>query len=213
MKGSIEKLRLEYGNHPLCEKEMALDPLDHFLKWFKEAQQAEVIEPNGMVLATVSPLGRPSSRTVLLKGVDEQGLTFFTHYMSRKGEQIAHHPFVSVTFWWKEIFRQVSMEGRVKKISRKDSEAYFSKRPKGAQLGALISQQSAPLATRAELEVAFAQAKKKYRGQPIPCPKGWGGYRLMPERIEFWQGRQNRLHDRFLYVKTNREWILTRLSP
>jgi len=214
MKASIENLRREYGTRPLLEEALDFDPLKQFLVWFQEALEIEVMEPNGMTLATVTPMGYPSSRTVLLKGVDlRRGFTFFTSYTSRKGEQLAEHPFASLTFWWREIYRQVNIEGKVKRTSRRETLAYFKKRPRGAQLAALTSHQSEPLATRAEIDITYKQLKKKYSGRLIPCPKEWGGYRLEPDRIEFWQGLQNRLHDRFLYVKTNGEWVLTRLSP
>jgi len=213
MKGSIEKLRHEYGNTPLLEEELTSDPVEQFLFWLKEALRAQVMEPNGMTLATETPSGRPSSRTILLKGVDRGNFLFYTNYASRKGEHLAKHPFASLTFWWKEIYRQVNIEGKVKKVSRRESLAYFKKRPRGAQLAALTSHQSEPLATRVEIDTTYKLLKKKYSGREIPCPKEWGGYSLEPDRMEFWQGRKNRLHDRFLYVKTNGEWVLTRLSP
>ncbi len=213
MKGSIEKLRYEYGNTPLLEEALEADPIGEFEKWLLEAVHADVMEPNAMVLATITRTGYPTSRTVLLKGFDRKGFVFFTNYESRKGEHLAEHPFASLTFWWKEIYRQVNIEGAVKRVSRKESVEYFKKRPRGAQLAALASHQSKPLATRLEIEAAFAYLKKKYRGKPIPCPKGWGGYRLIPDRMEFWQGRASRLHDRFVYVKTDGEWVLSRLSP
>lgn len=213
MKRSIEKLRLEYGNRPLQELTLKSTPLQHFEHWLNEAIAAKVQEPNGFILATVSSAGHPASRTVLLKGLEKRGFSFYTNYESRKGEHLRLHPYASATFWWKEIYRQVNFEGRVKKLSRKASITYFKQRPRGAQLAALASLQSSPLASRAGLEEVFARLKKKYRGKDIPCPKQWGGYFFEPERVEFWQGRQNRLHDRFLYVKANSEWIVTRLSP
>jgi len=213
MKGSIEKLRVEYGNTPLLDADLTGDPLKLFHQWLDEALEAEVFEPNGMALGSVSSLGNPSCRTVLLKGVDKGRLIFYTHYASRKGEQLAAHPRAAVTFWWRELYRQVCIEGAVRKVSRAQSKAYFAKRPKGAQLAALASAQSTPLATRAEIDEAFARLKQQYRGKPVPCPTGWGGYALTPDRVEFWQGRQNRLHDRFLYVKTDGEWLRSRLAP
>jgi pyridoxamine 5'-phosphate oxidase len=213
MKRSIEKIRYEYGNTPLLEKELKQDPMQQFQQWLNEAIDADVMEPNGMILATISSADRPSSRTVLLKGVDQRGLCFYTSYASRKGEHLRLHPYASATFWWKEIYRQVNVEGKVDVLTRKQSSSYFHKRPKGAQLAASASVQSAPLASRAELEEVFERLQKKYRGREVPCPKDWGGYCLTPERIEFWQGRKNRLHDRFLYVKTNGSWLMTRLSP
>jgi len=213
VKRSIEKLRLEYGNTPLLEQDLKIIPLQQFEKWLSHALEAQVMEPNAFILATVSSAGYPASRTVLLKGIDQRGLIFFTSYVSRKSEHLRLHPHAAATFWWKEIYRQVNFEGSVKKLSRKESIAYFAKRPRGAQLAALASIQSSPLASRAGLEEAFERLKKTYRGKEIPCPKEWGGYVLMPERVEFWQGRQNRLHDRFLYAKADSDWIVTRLSP
>lgn len=211
MKQSIEKLRHEYGNLPL--EGVDVDPFVQFSSWLHEAIQCKVMEPNGMVLSTVSRLGHCSSRTVLLKGVDEKGFLFFTHYTSRKGQQIEEEKSVGVTFWWKEIFRQVNIEGKAKRVSREISRAYFAKRPRGAQIAAHVSAQSSPLADRQELTELFQAVKKRYAYKPIPCPTSWGGYRIIPHRFEFWQGRKNRLHDRFLYVKTDGLWIQTRLFP
>lgn len=212
MKLSTQKLRREYGKTPLLEENLRSDPLQQFSLWLKDAIKAKIIEPNAMTLSTLSEGTRPSCRTVLLKHLDT-GFVFFTQYRSRKGKQLAHHPFAALNFLWKEISRQVTIEGKVKKTSRKESEAYFKKRPRGAQLAALASTQSAPLASREELQQTFLLLKKKYQGKKIPCPKNWGGFRLIPERIEFWQGHADRLHDRFLYVCTDNDWIFTRLSP
>lgn len=213
MKRSIEKLRLEYGNANLSEEGLANNPIQQFQLWLNEAIEAKIMEPNGMTLATVSSLCRPASRTVLLKSIDKRGLRFYTSYASRKGEHLRLHPYASATFWWKEIYRQVNFEGKIKKLTRKESITYFHTRPKGAQLAALASSQSVPLASRTELEKIFEQLQKTYRSAVVPCPRKWGGYLLEPERVEFWQGRKNRLHDRFLYVKANGDWIITRLSP
>lgn len=212
MKESISKLRVEYSTTNLRETSLKSNPLDEFSLWLKEAVKSKCFEPNGMNLSTVSELGRPTSRVVLLKQLD-QGFVFFTNYESRKSKQLKINPFASLTFWWKEIYRQVTVEGSVFKISRKESAAYFSTRPRGAQIAAIASSQSSPLTSREELEEIFLRIKKKYRGKKIPCPKNWGGFRLIPERMEFWQGHQNRLHDRFLYVKIDKEWFLSRLFP
>ncbi|NGX54710.1 MAG: Pyridoxine/pyridoxamine 5'-phosphate oxidase [Chlamydiae bacterium] len=213
MKRSIEKLREEYGKRPILEEELKSDPCATFLLWLKAAVQAEVMEPNGMVLSTVSESGKPSSRMVLLKGVEQKKLVFYTNYKSRKAKQLVTHPYGSLTFWWKEIHRQVTIEGKVAKVSRSESRDYFAKRPKGAQLAALASHQSDPLASRLELEEEFYRLKENYRGKEVPCPPTWGGYALTPDRFEFWQGRADRLHDRFAYIGTNGEWLLTRLAP
>jgi len=212
-KRSIEKLRHEYGNTPLLEEKLYPDPMQQFTFWLEEAIRAEVFEPNAMTLSTVTLPGRPSARTLLLKKVDKRGFLFFTDYASRKGQHLVSHPFASLTFWWKEIYRQVTIEGAVKKASRKEAVAYFNKRPRGARLAAYASTQSAPLASREELEEVYSRLQKKCRGKDIPCPKTWGGYWVIPDRMEFWQGRKNRLHDRFLYACANGEWLLTRLSP
>ncbi|MCH9625286.1 MAG: Pyridoxine/pyridoxamine 5'-phosphate oxidase [Chlamydiales bacterium] len=213
MNQSIEKLRLEYGNTPLLNKELELEPLVLFKRWLAEAVRADVIEPNGMTFSTVTSAGHPSSRTVLLKGVSENGFCFYTNKASRKAEHVRLHPFGSLTFWWREIFRQVNVEGAVQEMPRAHCEAYFYKRPKGAQVAALASYQSAPLACREELDEVYQRLLQKYRGKRIPFPKDWGGYCVVPERIEFWQGRKNRLHDRFLFVKTDGEWLRSRLAP
>lgn len=213
MKRSIEKLRFEYGNEPLLESKLLGNPIKQFQQWLDEAIRSEVFEPNGMVLATVTTAGRPSSRTVLLKTIDARGFCFYTNSESRKGEHLSLHPYASLTFWWKEIYRQVNIEGQITKIPRSEVIRYFRQRPKGAQVAAAASHQSAPLASREELEEVYARLSKKYKGREVPCPSTWVGYRLEPERIEFWQGRANRLHDRFLYVKTGNEWMISRLSP
>lgn len=213
MNRSIEKLRLEYGNAPLEESGLANDPVQQFQTWLLEAIHAKVIEPNGMILSTTSHLNHPSSRTVLLKKVDSQGFYFYSNYQSRKGEQLEVHPFAALTFWWKEIYRQINIEGVIKKTKRRDSSLYFHKRPKGAQLAALASDQSRPIASRVVIEESFNRVQKKYRGKEVPCPKDWGGYCLIPDRIEFWQGRKNRLHDRVVYVRAEKEWVISRLAP
>lgn len=212
MKQSISKLRIEYGTVTLREKNLKSDPLDEFSLWLKEAIKSKCFEANGMTLSTVSELGRASSRVVLLKKLDH-GFVFYTNYESRKAKQLQINPFASLTFWWKEIYRQVTIEGKIEKITRKESSEYFATRPRGAQIAALASMQSNPLTSRSELEEIFARIKKKYRGKTIDCPKNWGGFRLVPERIEFWQGHLNRLHDRFLYVKADGDWFLSRLFP
>ncbi len=211
MKRSIEKIRSEYQDAPLVE--LKPDPIVQFQLWLEEACRAEVMEPNGMTLSTLSEGGRPTARTVLLKKVDRKGFVFFTHYGSRKGRHLERHHFGALTFWWRELYRQVCVEGNIERTPRKESLLYFKKRPRGAQLAALASDQSEPLLSRADLEESFARLKRDYRGKEIPCPKNWGGYRLVPERVEFWKGQKNRLHDRFVYVKTKSDWLFTRLYP
>lgn len=211
MKQSIEKMRIEYAGRSLeC---VDCDPFTQFKHWFKEAVACKVFEPNGMTLATATSSAYPSSRTVLLKQIDREGFLFFTSYESRKADQIEQSEHVALTFWWKEIYRQVNIEGRIEKVSRALSLAYFSKRPKGAQLAALASTQGEELESEDELLEKFQELKKQYRGKNVPCPKTWGGYRVIPNRFEFWQGKKNRLHNRFCYVKKDGIWISSRLSP
>ena len=210
MKQSIEKMRIEYAEHPL--EGVDDDPFVQFKMWLQDAVACNVFEPNGMMLATTLD-GHPSSRMVLLKQIDKKGFLFFTDYQSRKGLQIEKNSHVSLTFWWKEIYRQVNIEGDVEKVSREISSAYFAKRPKGAQIAATISSQSETVESREELEQRFKQVQNAYRGKKLACPKNWGGYRVIPSRFEFWQGRKNRLHDRFYYVKNPPLWNSFRLSP
>lgn len=213
MKHSIGKLRKEYIGIDLLETELPNDPMDLFIKWLDDAIRAKVMEANAMTLATVSDIGSPSTRTVLLKQVDERGFTFFTNYESRKAKQLNFKPMASLTFLWKELYRQVTVEGRAYKVERAESEHYFNQRPKGAQIASISSLQSEPLESKEVLDSAFLENKKKFRGKQVPCPANWGGYRLAPDRIEFWQGKKHRLHDRFLYVFAEKQWILTRLYP
>lgn len=213
MKRSIERLRVEYGSDALVEEKLKEDPIVQFENWLQEAIVAGLFEPNGMVLSTISPLGKPTSRTVLLKKFDAKGFIFFTDSRSRKGEHLEEKPFAALTFWWREIFRQICIEGEVKKISREEVRCYFNKRPRGAQIAVHASTQSSPLASRIELEETFQRLQVHFKGKPIPCPTYWCGYRLIPDRMEFWQGRANRLHDRIVYIKVNDEWIFSRLSP
>ncbi len=213
-KSFLERIRKEYGNTPLLEEEAFFDPLQQFSLWLKEAITAGVMEPNGMVLSTALPSGRVSSRTVLLKGIDKEGgFIFYTNYTSRKAGQLSHNHAASLCFWWKEIYRQVVVEGVVEKTTVKVSRNYFAKRPRGAQIAAWASQQSTPLVDREALEAAYAFFKNKFQKQKIPYPPQWGGYRFIPDRLEFWQGRKNRLHDRLVYVKANGQWVRSRLSP
>ncbi len=209
----FHSLREEYGNAPFLEEEIKKDPIEQFSIWFDEAVHAAVFEPNGMVLATVSPNFHPSTRTLLLKEFDERGFVFFTSFNSRKGDQLLVNPYASATFWWKEIYRQVHIEGKIERVRRKEAIHYFKQRPKGAQIASLASIQSEPLSSREELEASYLEVEKKYSGKEIPCPMRFGGYRLIPERMEFWQGRKNRLHDRIVYIHVDDLWISSRLSP
>jgi pyridoxamine 5'-phosphate oxidase len=205
--------RKEYATHGLDRDELLPSPLDQFKAWFAQAKSDGIIEPNAMVLSTVDAAGAPHARTVLLKAADERGLIFFTNYHSRKGAQLDHEPRASLLFPWYGLERQIHVNGRVTKTSEEESDAYFARRPYGSQLGALASDQSEIIADRGYLETRLAELKAKYPEGKVPKPKNWGGYRLIPESYEFWQGRLNRLHDRFLYTLEGANWNIERLSP
>jgi pyridoxamine 5'-phosphate oxidase len=211
---SIAHLRVDYSLSGLLEKDLAKDPFRQFERWFQEAGAAKVIEPNAMSLATTGRDGRPSVRTVLLKAVDGRGFVFFTNYDSRKGQELAANPHASLLFPWLAIERQVIVEGLVAPVSREESEAYFHSRPRASQLGAWVSQQSSVIPNRDVLEEAFKAVDKKHAGEQVPLPPRWGGFRLNPERVEFWQGRRSRLHDRLAYRRNAQgDWIVERLAP
>ena len=211
---SIAHLRVDYSLSGLLEKDLAKDPFRQFERWFQEAGAAKVVEPNAMSLATTGRDGRPSVRTVLLKAVDGRGFVFFTNYDSRKGQELAANPHASLLFPWLALERQVIVEGSVAPVSREESETYFHSRPRASQLGAWVSQQSSVIPNRDVLEEAFKALDKKYAGEQVPLPPRWGGFRLNPERVEFWQGRRSRLHDRLAYRRNAQgDWIVERLAP
>ena len=211
---SLAHLRKEYTLAGLRRADLAADPVDQFRCWFQQAQAASLPEPNAMTLATVDATGRPAARTVLLKCIDERGFSFFTSYESRKGRELAANPRAALTFFWAELERQVHVRGSVSKLSREESAAYFKLRPRGSRLGAWASTQSAVIASRAVLEEKLARLEQQYPGEDIPPPPQWGGYVLAPEELEFWQGRPNRLHDRFRYARQpDGAWLIERLSP
>ncbi len=210
---NIQDLRREYSQNVLDEKEVDSSPFNQFRLWFDQAVEADILEPNAMSLATLDFLTRPHNRIVLLKGFDEKGFTFFTNYESSKGGELASNPYASCCFFWKELERQVRIEGEVSKISKEESEAYFRSRPKMSQLGALASHQSMELPDRNALEQKFEELQKEYADKEIQMPDYWGGYLISPCYFEFWQGRQSRLHDRISYTKEKGNWIIKRLSP
>lgn len=211
---SLADLRREYSLAGLQERDLDPDPFRQFQRWLDEAVAGAVTEPNAMVLATVGSDGAPSSRVVLLKAVDARGFIFFTNYESRKGRELAANPRAALTVPWIALERQVNIEGRVSRLARAESEAYFNQRPRGSRLGALASRQSEVISGREVLEERLREMEARHPGDAIPTPSEWGGYVLAPERIEFWQGRPNRLHDRLRYSRQkDGPWRIERLSP
>jgi pyridoxamine 5'-phosphate oxidase len=210
----VERLRKEYTMHGLHRRDLASDPFGQFKAWFEEAvKTGGPHEPNAMNLATATPDGVPSVRVVLLKGFGPDGFLFFTNYGSRKGRHLAANPRAALNFHWPWLERQVAIEGDVSKVSREESEGYFRRRPLGSRYGALASQQSEVVEGRSQLERQLAEVQSRY-GQDPPTPENWGGYRVRPYRFEFWQGRENRLHDRFIYLPApGGGWRIQRLSP
>lgn len=209
----IAALRHDYVAHGLHRADLDADPIKHFTNWFGAAAAAEIRDVNAMALATATPDGNPDVRIVLLKGVDECGFVFFTNYESAKGRQIAANPRVALNMFWVQLERQIRISGRAEKISAQESEEYFHTRPIGSQLGAWASQQSEVIANREVLETKLAELTQKFADGKIPLPPFWGGYRVVPETIEFWQGRADRLHDRFRYLREGAGWRIDRLSP
>jgi pyridoxamine 5'-phosphate oxidase len=198
----------------LLEKDLAGSWTSQFAAWFADAAAYGLPEPNAMIVATASADGRPSARTVLLKGYDERGFTFFTNYESRKGSELAANPYASLVFPWFPMQRQVIVSGAVERVSRAETEEYFASRPRGSQLGAWASPQSRVLADRAAVEAGLAAAEERFADGPVPAPPHWGGLRVRPESVEFWQGRSNRLHDRLRFRRTAEgSWVVERLAP
>ncbi|HZY65859.1 MAG TPA: pyridoxamine 5'-phosphate oxidase [Rubrobacteraceae bacterium] len=209
----VADLRKEYTHSGLHESDAHPNPVDQFRKWFEEALSAGLHEPNAMTLATVAPDGKPSARVVLLKGYDERGFVFYTNYEGRKARELEANPNCALAFYWGELERQVRIEGRAARVPAEESDAYFASRPHGSRLGAWASKQSQPVENRDRLEERLRELEVEYEVREIPRPPFWGGYRVEPESMEFWQGRENRLHDRLLYTRHNGDWKIRRLQP
>lgn len=210
---AIADLRLNYTRQQLNESEVDPDPIRQFQIWFEQAVSAQLPEPNAMTLATASREGVPSARIVLLKGVDPRGFVFYTNYESRKGRELADNPRAALVFLWNVLERQVRIEGTVERVSDQETDAYFHSRPLESQLGAWASNQSQVIPGRPVLEQRFQALKQTYQNQEVPRPPHWGGYRVIPHLIEFWQGRPNRLHDRLCYRLEGTRWVIERLAP
>lgn len=209
----ISKLRHEYRKRPLLKSHLNTSPFEQFRLWFEEAEEADLLEPNAMILSTASNEGTPSARTVLLKGFGErEGFKFYTNYESRKAKELKNGK-GCLLFPWIEISRQVIVEGRAEKLSRELSSTYFHQRPRQSQLGAWASEQDKPIPSRESLDHAYLEKEREFEGQEIPLPPHWGGFALFPHRFEFWQGREKRLHDRFCYTLIDGAWVIERLSP
>jgi pyridoxamine 5'-phosphate oxidase len=207
------RLRREYTRAGLHESDLDPDPIVQFGEWFEKVIGADLHEPNAMILATATREGRPSARTILLKGYDERGFVFYTNYEGRKARELQENPLCALLFYWGELERQVRIEGRARRISDEESDTYFLSRPRGSRLGAWASEQSRPVEGRSVLEERVRELESEYEGREIPRPPFWGGYRVEPEVIEFWQGRENRLHDRLVYRRDGGGWKIERLQP
>ncbi|MFL6258255.1 MAG: pyridoxamine 5'-phosphate oxidase [Thermoanaerobaculia bacterium] len=210
---NVSDVRREYGAVGLSEEDLAADPIEQLRAWLDQARDAYPEEFTAMTLATADRQGRPSARVVLLKGLDERGLVFYTNYESRKGRELAENPRAALVFYWPALDRQVRIEGTVERASREESEAYFISRPLGSRLGAWASPQSRPIPGREDLERRLREAEERF-GEEVPLPESWGGYRVRPETVEFWQGRPSRLHDRLRYsLDPDGGWRIERLAP
>lgn len=213
MKSDVSSLRNEYLKSALSDADISSDPFDQFKVWFDEAIDSDQMEPNAMILGTVENGTQPHQRTVLLKGYDTNGFVFYTNYKSNKGLHLERNPHVNLLFPWYYLQRQIIICGEVEKVSKQESEAYFHSRPRGSQLSAFISNQSEVVESRDELEKRLKEAEEQFKNQDVPLPENWGGYLVTPTSFEFWQGRENRLHDRYLYQLEAGNWSISRLSP
>lgn len=209
----IADLRQEYAKDGLLEGHVGDTPIELFAAWFEDALEGGVVEPNAMTLATVDAAGRPSARIVLLKGFDDNGFVFYTNRSSRKGSEMAANTYASLVFWWEPLQRQVRIDGDVEWVADDESDAYFASRPRGSQLGAWASEQSAVIESREVLSEKLKALEAHYEGREVPRPPHWGGYRVIPRSIEFWQGRPSRLHDRLIFRRDSDSWNIARLSP
>ncbi len=213
MDRSLADIRRDYAGRDLSESDVDPDPIRQFTRWLDDAISAEVTDTNAMVLATVSPEGQPRARTMLLKGVDEEGFVFYTNCRSAKARDLEANPRASLCFLWRELERQVRVEGTVVHVPHEESDAYFATRPRGSQIGAWASPQSEVIPDREALDARARDLDEEHRGRDVPRPPHWGGYRLLPATIEFWQGRRDRLHDRLRYRLEGDQWVLERLAP
>lgn len=210
----LNSVRRDYAGEELSKRAVAKSPFDQLAKWLEEAVNAQVLDPAAMIISTVDREGKPSARTVLLRGHSENGIIFYTNYESKKGQDLLLNPFVAITFLWVELDRQIRITGKAEKTTYEQSDQYFSQRPRESQISAIASPQSRSLKNREELEELFKRAKSENEKlEEIPCPDNWGGFLIVPDSFEFWQGRPNRLHDRIRYNKTQSDWELERLAP
>ena len=213
MEINLKDLRREYSSHELTRASVASDPIAQFTVWMNEALNSQVLDANAMTISTVDAVGKPSSRIVLLKGFDVEGFVFFTNYHSNKARDLEANANITLHFFWPDLERQVIVNGTATKTNREESEAYFATRPLESRIAAWASKQSSPLGSRKDLEERVAEIRKRFEGEDVVCPPFWGGFRVTPSRVEFWQGRSSRLHDRVVYERTGDDWTIIRLSP
>jgi pyridoxamine 5'-phosphate oxidase len=209
----LNNIRRQYKLNKLSEETVHKNPFGQFENWFNQVMKIELVEPNAMILATADKKGKPSVRVVLIKGITNKGITFYSNYKSRKGMELLQNSSAALLFYWRELERQVRIEGKIKKISRAESQKYFDSRPVESRIATWASEQSKEITSREYLENKFDNFEHRFFDKKIPLPPDWGGFRLVPDYFEFWQGRENRLHDRICYKKSNRSWKIFRLAP